>query len=189
MAEFAVLAELTAGVTIQATAAAAVAPTAIRVSLICLAYPSSGTAISNRPAAGNALRVGAHGANGRGLTVAIDCGRKVHPKRGIAKRKVPGRRMGGRAPSATRTRRSCWRCLSLGPAFASQRRPGSMTVLPAAERVRDYHAGCHQAGRGTSGPRAAPTRAGLPARPAFPDVAGKVVILVDDGPATGSSMR
>src|SRR5258707_7019310 len=96
MAEFAVLAELTAGVTIQATAAAAVAPMAIRVGLICLAYPSSGTAISNRPAAGNALRVRAHGANGRGPTVAIDCGRKVLPKRGIAERKVPRRRLGGR---------------------------------------------------------------------------------------------
>src|SRR5260221_5028921 len=104
MAEFAVLAELTAGVTIQATAAAAVAPTAIRVSLICLAYPSSGTAISNRPAAGNTLRVRAHGANGRGPTVAIDCGRKVHPKRGIAERKAPGRRMGGRAGVGFRLR-------------------------------------------------------------------------------------
>src|SRR5258706_14989714 len=95
MAEFAVLAELTAGVTIQATAAAAVAPMAIRVSLICLAYPSPGTAISNRPAAGNALRVRAHGANGRGPTVAIDCGRKVLPKLGIAVRKVLRRRLGG----------------------------------------------------------------------------------------------
>src|SRR5712664_3116325 len=137
MAEFAVLAELTAGVTIQATASAAVAPTAIRVSLICLAYPSSGTAISNRPAAGNALRVRAHGANGRGPTVAIDCGRKVHPKRGIAERKVPGRRMGG-AGSVCDTHEA-W-LLVLGVAGASLRHPapaGSVTVLPAPERVRE----------------------------------------------------
>jgi len=52
-----VLAEPTPGVTSHATAAAAVAPTAIRVSLICLAHPF----------VGNTTAAAAWGARGRGF--------------------------------------------------------------------------------------------------------------------------
>jgi predicted phosphoribosyltransferase len=49
-------------------------------------------------------------------------------------------------------------------------------------------AGSHPAGGRAGGPRAAAPGAGLPGGAAFPEVADQVIV-VDDGLATGSSMR